>query len=64
MSNSNALTVAKARALYSSSQSQKILNTINKNRETIYCSVADFIIDTDGKTPYEVAETIKQKIGW
>ena len=37
------------------------LKAINQSRETIYCSVADFIIDTDGKTPYEVAKTIRQK---
>lgn len=38
------------------------IETLLTARAPVYESVADFIIDTDGKTPQEIADTIRKKI--
>ena len=38
------------------------VNTILANRSSIYESVADYIIDTDGLTPEEIAQRIRAEI--
>ncbi|MDE7084867.1 MAG: shikimate kinase [Clostridia bacterium] len=37
------------------------VNSVLTARAAVYESVADFIIDTDGKTPQEIANTIREK---
>ena len=38
------------------------VNSVLSARANIYEGAADFIIDTDGKTPQEIANTIREKI--